>query len=129
MRVEAFNCAEGFDDRQRFAQRFFVKPNEARSTLKLIHGQPGEGFSRTASRQLVARPGKKIAADDWRQRAEKNRAGGADVRSEFFVVLSRDGQVLGCEVVGNAHRVLERPNENQKRVLLDDFAQVLLTRK
>ena len=37
MRVETFDGAEGLDDWQRLAQRFFVKPHEARAALELIH--------------------------------------------------------------------------------------------
>src|SRR5258707_10879224 len=93
--VEAFDLAEFRDRGDGLFERLRVEMHEARAALEHIDRQPGKGFAGAAGGQRVARAGEEIAGGDGRVAAEKNRAGGDDLRGDLFVLFRDDGDVLG----------------------------------
>ncbi len=51
--IEPFNGSERLDDRQRLAQRRFVKTHQAGPALELIDREAGKRFARAAGGQFV----------------------------------------------------------------------------
>ena len=125
MRVKSFNAGELLHKGQRFFQRSTIHFHNAGATLELVRTESGKRSSRSAGGQGVARAGQKITDRHRGKIADIHGTRVAHLGQPKVFLISYQRQVLGSEIIDQAHAFGHVFHVQQKGALtqhlVDDF--------